>query len=67
MGLRGEEGDRERERLGLRITDHNKAGHFCVASSEILWALMGKRWREVKGRGSYLGRGNRVEGESCAG
>lgn len=48
----------------MRITDLNKTGHCCVASSEILWVLVEKRWREVKGREGYLGelgRGNRVE------
>lgn len=55
----------------MRKTDLNKAGHFCVASSEILWVLMEKRWREVKGRESYSGdrveRGSlvRAEAQSC--
>lgn len=58
------EGKRERERERVRITDLNKTGHFCVASSDILWVLVEKRWREVKGREGYLGelgRGNGAE------
>lgn len=63
MGLRGE----EREGQRVRITDLNKAGHFCVASSEIVWVL--SRGEEVeggKGEGRLFGRvgggrGNRAE------
>ena len=55
VGLRVEEREGERERQRVRITDLNKAGHFCAASSEILWVLVRKRWREAKGRGGYLG------------
>ena len=69
----GFERGRESQRQRVRITDHNKAGHFCVASSDILWAFMGERWRDAKGRGGYLGEcvcvlgGLRVDRESYAG
>lgn len=62
MGLRGE----EREGQRVRITDLNKAGHFCVASSEIVWVL--SRGEEVeggKGEGRLFGRvaGGEVTGQ----
>lgn len=61
MGSRGEEGEGDRR---VRITDLNKASHFCVASSEIVRVLVGKRRREVKGEGSLFGgRGNSAERE----
>lgn len=44
---------------------------MCAVSSDILWVLVERRWREEKGRegdlGELKGRGKRVEGEICAG
>lgn len=73
MGSRGEEGEGDRR---VRITDLNKASHFCVASSEIVRVLVGKRREGGKrGRESIWGERQQCRegvvvvcvGGSCAG
>lgn len=52
----------------MRITDLNKASHFGVVTSELVWVLMGRRWIDVQGKSGYLGesgRRNREGGDLC--
>lgn len=59
MGLRGE----GREGQRVRRTDLNKAGHFCVASSEILQVLVGEEVEGGTREGRLFGRvGGEVTG-----